>query len=444
MNVKNICKVLNLLADSLCTRHLLNCTQIARTTQLSPRLFPVRAVRYSSTSSKFISSYQKDLFGYFKELQDKVSEDKSSWPANLLNLFGRNPRTALENFNVVLDRIQAFENALEGLTDVDQLIEDASSEPNETQRDELLVIAEDEKAGIVGDVARLNDEIVDILVGLSEANQEPPDEIALEVSAGVGGQEAMLFSAEIFDMYQSLCIRYGQDFHVVHLDQTDIGGYSKACARIAFTNPKISRMFLNESGVHRVQRVPSTDKFKRVHTSTVSVAVLPVFEEEEIEIPEKDLEIVAYCKTNSPGGQHANKVSTAIRIKHKPTGKIVDSSSSKSQLENRNSALSLLKARLSQEKINEQEDIIMKTRRQQVKNNERSDKIRTYNFHQDRITDHRIGFSCANVPQFLKGGRSLVDVMEKLVEKHDADELKLIIECILDERKVFLSSNTSS
>lgn len=390
-----------------------------------------------SVQEKSTVVYYKELYDYFKALQPVITMQKSSWPPILLKFLGENTRTAMENFNAVVSNIHSLDKSVECLSEVDELISETTSGISTEESNDLLAIAEDERCGIVADITRIDQIIVNSLMSLSLDGQHLVNEIALEVSAGVGGQEAMLFAAEVFSMYHSLCTNYGQNFQVITLDQSETGGYQKASACIWFSDPEFGRMFLNESGIHRVQRVPSTDRQGRIHTSTVTVAVLPVFSKEEINIPEKDLEITPVRKSNSPGGQHANKTSSAIRIKHKPTGTIVESSSSRVQLVNRDLAMTLLKARLSQEKFTKQEDLILRTRQQQIKNSERSDKIRTYNFHKDRITDHRIGFSTSNISQFIEGGALLYGLMEKLVQKFDANEFEVLVECLLEEGKVF-------
>lgn len=384
--------------------------------------------------------YNKGLYDYFKTLQPVISVQKSSWPPMLLRFLGENARTAMENFNAIVCNIHLLEKSMECLSEVDELILETTSGISTEENDDLLTIAEDERRGIIANITDTNQMIVNSLMSLSFHDQHLTNEVALEVSAGVGGLEAMLFAAEVFSMYQALCANYGQNFQVITLDQSEAGGYQKASAHILFSSVEFSRMFLNESGIHRVQRVPSTDRYGRIHTSTVSVAVLPVFDKKEIDIPEKDLEITPVRKMNSPGGQHANKTSSAIRIKHKPTGTVVESSSSRLQLVNRQLALTLLNARLSQQKFTQQEDLISKTRHQQIKNNERSDKIRTYNFHKDRITDHRIGFSLSNVSQVMEGGALLYGIMEKLAQKFDADEFEILVESLLEEGKIFLNN----
>ncbi|MBI4059696.1 PCRF domain-containing protein [Candidatus Giovannonibacteria bacterium] len=226
------------------------------------------------------------------------------------------------------------------------------------------------------------------------------ESIILEIRAGAGGQEASLFASELFRMYRNFAGRRGWGFHVLDESKSELGGYKYAVAEIsgegAYQNLK------QESGVHRIQRVPKTEKSGRIHTSTASVAVLPEAKEKDIEVREADLEMT-FSRAGGPGGQNVNKVETAVRILHKPTGLVVSSREERSQQKNREKALSILRAKLLDEKKRKEEAALARERREQIGTADRSEKIRTYNFTQDRITDHRIKKSFHNIEKIMDG-----------------------------------------
>jgi len=224
--------------------------------------------------------------------------------------------------------------------------------------------------------------------------------LILEIRAGAGGDEAGLFAAQLFNMYQAYSQKKGWKFYVVDESKNDLGGYKEAVAEIDGKGAYDSLKY--EFGVHRIQRVPATEKSGRIHTSTVSVAVLPVAEEKEMEIKDSDLE-VSFSRAGGPGGQNVNKVETAVRILHKPTGLVVSSREERSQLKNRERALQILRAKLLDEKLRKEEEVVRKERKEQIGTADRSEKIRTYNFLQDRITDHRINESFHNIEKIMQG-----------------------------------------
>lgn len=195
-------------------------------------------------------------------------------------------------------------------------------------------------------------------------------------------------------------------------------------------------MLQHESGIHRVQRIPVTDKSGRIHTSTASVALFPVTDS-CVSMEEKDFEITTVKKSKGSGGQHANKTESGVRIKHLPTGLSVICNATRSQHENKDRALKIITAKLSQAETAAQDSEIVRIRKQQVKQRERSDKIRTYNFSQDRVTDHRIGTTINNITGVMAGNESLFNLMKMLEEKYNMNELIAIIETLLNEGKTF-------
>ena len=222
----------------------------------------------------------------------------------------------------------------------------------------------------------------------------------LEIRAGAGGNEAALFAADLFRMYQAYAPK--KKWAIVILDESmnDLGGYKEIVAELRGKNVYDALKY--ESGVHRIQRVPATEKSGRIHTSTASVAIMPVAEAREIEIKDSDLE-VTFSRAGGPGGQNVNKVETAVRMLHKPTGIVISSRAERSQLANRERALEILRAKLLDEKLRKEEEIAQKERKEQIGTADRSEKIRTYNFLQDRVTDHRVNKSWHNIQNIMSG-----------------------------------------
>ena len=226
------------------------------------------------------------------------------------------------------------------------------------------------------------------------------NKVILEIRAGAGGDEAALFAADLFRMYQAYSAKKNWAFMVLDESKNDLGGYKEVVAELRGKNVYDALKY--ESGVHRIQRVPATEKSGRIHTSTASVAIMPVAEEKEIEIKESELE-VTFSRAGGPGGQNVNKVETAVRLLHKPTGIVISSRTERSQLANRERALEILRAKLLDEKLRKEEEAARKERKEQIGTADRSEKIRTYNFLQDRVTDHRVNKSWHNIEKIMDG-----------------------------------------
>lgn len=237
---------------------------------------------------------------------------------------------------------------------------------------------------------------------LEEAEEEDmfPNELVLEVRAGVGGEEAALFARKLADMYKAYAQKEGWGFTLMYESSTSIGGYKEASFEISGKNAYKALRF--ETGVHRIQRVPDTEKSGRVHTSTASVAILPIRKETDFEVPPADIE-VEFSRAGGKGGQNVNKVETAVRLTHKPTGIVVRCTSERSQGRNREKAMGILLAKLEQKKEEEEAKRYAGARKEQIGTADRSEKIRTYNILQDRITDHRIKESWHNIPSIFEG-----------------------------------------
>ena len=245
----------------------------------------------------------------------------------------------------------------------------------------------------------------------TENSNHGKNEIIVEIRAGTGGDEAALFATKLFEMYKKYSALNGWQLTVLDYNKTTLGGYKNIVFEIVGRG--IFEKMKYESGVHRVQRIPETEKSGRVHTSTATVAVLQKAKETDIEIKPEDIEMSFY-RSGGPGGQNVNKVSTAVRIVHKPSGLVVSSQEERSQARNKERALEVLRTKLLDIKRNREQGAITDERRKQIGSADRSEKIRTYNFPQDRITDHRIKKSWGNIDKILDG--NLDRVIESLAE----------------------------
>jgi peptide chain release factor 1 len=251
--------------------------------------------------------------------------------------------------------------------------------------------------------------------------KDPNDEknVLLEIRAGTGGDEAALFAAEIFRMYSRFSERQGWKIDTVSLNRTGQGGVKEIIAIIE--GGRVYSKLRYESGVHRVQRVPATEASGRIHTSAVTVAVLPEAEEVDVKIDPKDLRIDTFC-SSGPGGQSVNTTYSAVRVTHLPTNTVVSCQDEKSQIKNREKAIKVLRSRLYEMALAEQRQEIASERRSQVGTGDRSEKIRTYNFQQSRVTDHRIGLTLHRLQDVLDG--DLDELVGALVAHHQAERMR--------------------
>uniref|UniRef100_A0A1A8J2E0 Peptide chain release factor 1-like, mitochondrial n=1 Tax=Nothobranchius kuhntae TaxID=321403 RepID=A0A1A8J2E0_NOTKU len=325
------------------------------------------------------------------------------------------------------DEMKAKRTKVSLLAPLIQSIRDLDKKQRDVAEAEILLkdedpalreLAELERESCLQDIQHLRQKILDLLIPEEEADMS---DLVLEVTAGVGGQEAMLFTAEMFDMYHGFAQHHGWSFDVLEHMTSDLGGLRHASASVS--GPQSYKKMKFEAGVHRVQRVPKTERQGRMHTSTMTVAVLPQPTEISFTINPKDLRIETK-RASGAGGQHVNTTDSAVRIVHLPTGVVAECQQERSQLKNREKAMTALRAKLYSMKLEEETSKRYNQRKVQIGSRGRSEKIRTYNFAQDRITDHRIGMTVHDVKGFLLG-EDLLDEMNSSLQEFSNQEALL-------------------
>jgi peptide chain release factor 1 len=295
---------------------------------------------------------------------------------------------------------KSLENVIRPLDEYNEILKKIKEDQmilSETKDQEIIKLAGEEIQVLEKKKEQLLNRIKDALI---PENTEDNKNAILEIRAGTGGEEAALFVADLLRMYVKYAENQGWKFEILNSSRTGMNGYREVISLISGENVYGQMKF--ESGIHRVQRVPITEAGGRIHTSAVSVAVLPEREEVEVEINSEDL-VVDFYSASGPGGQHVNKSATAVRIKHVPSGIVVACQDERSQYQNREKAMKLLRTKLFEYEESKKESEIRSKRKQMIGSGDRSEKIRTYNFPQNRITDHRINYTKYNLDSFLDG-----------------------------------------
>jgi len=315
---------------------------------------------------------------------------------------------ALREIQAPVERYRALKQVQQGLADARAML--AESDPD------LRAMAAEEIATLTPRESELEEELKVMLLP-----KDPNDErnVILEIRAGTGGDEASLFAAEIFRMYTRFAEQHKWKIELLSLSESGVGGYKEVIAIIE--GERVYSQMKWESGVHRVQRVPATETQGRVHTSAVTVAVLPEAEDVDIKIEAKDIRIDTFC-SSGPGGQSVNTTYSAVRITHIPTNTVVSCQDEKSQIKNREKGMRVLRSRLYEQEMDRQNAELAKERKQQVGTGDRSEKIRTYNFPQNRLTDHRIGLTLHQLDLIMEG--RLQSIVDALIAHYQAEQLK--------------------
>ena len=309
----------------------------------------------------------------------------------------------------VVERYREYKDLKRGIAESKAVLAD-EKDP------EMRAYAQEELDKLESRLAQTEEELKVLLLP-----KDPNDEknVILEIRAGTGGDEATLFAAEMFRMYTRYAESQGWKVEVLNTSESGVGGLKEVIAMIS--GDKVYSRLKYESGVHRVQRVPATEQQGRVHTSAVTIAVLPEAEDVDIKIEAKDLRIDTFC-SSGPGGQSVNTTYSAVRITHIPTNTVVSCQDEKSQIKNRDKAMRVLRSRLYEMEMQKQQEALAKERKTMVGSGDRSEKIRTYNFPQNRVTDHRIGLTIHQLENVMDG--KLQPLVEALVTHYQAEKLK--------------------
>jgi peptide chain release factor 1 len=344
-----------------------------------------------------------ELEAEFEQIEKKLSDSQMAsnkvMLQSLLKRYGE--------LKPIVDKYRLYKELKEQLSQAKELLETEED-------DELRRLAEEEVERLEAQIEQLEMELIEAILP-----KDPNDgrTVIMEIRAGAGGEEAALFAADLYRMYTKYAEKKNWKVEVFHSHPTELGGFKEIV--LAISGKDVWRHLKYESGVHRVQRIPITESSGRIHTSTATVAILPEPEEVDVQINEEDLEIETML-SSGPGGQHMQKNETAVRIRHKPTGIVVVCQDQRSQYQNKVRALRILRAKLLELRRQEQEQKMMQARKAQIGTGDRSEKARTYNFTQNRITDHRIGLTVYNLTEVLDGD---LDEIISALRKHEMQQL---------------------
>ena len=315
---------------------------------------------------------------------------------------------ALADLEPLVERFREYKATVQSLAEAEELAGGGDADMRELAKEEVKSLA-----------AKRDAILADLKLMLVPKDPNDEKNVVLEIRAGTGGHETPLFAGVLFRMYSKFAERNRWRLEVMSSSDTGVGGLKEVIATIEGRG--VYSKLKYESGVHRVQRVPATEASGRIHTSTATVAVLAEAEEVDVQINEKDLRVDTFC-SSGPGGQSVNTTYSAVRITHIPTGVDVAQQDEKSQIKNRAKAMKVLRSRLYEMELRKQQEAIAKDRRSQVGTGERSEKIRTYNFPQNRITDHRINFTTHRLTEVLNG--DLTDLLDSVITYYQSEKLK--------------------
>ena len=352
------------------------------------------------------------MFGRLDQLEAKYEELTQALASpDITNDSAKYQKTAKAHSEIseTVEKYREYKDLKRGIAESRTVIADESDA-------DMRAYAQEELDKLESRVKGVEDELRLLLLP-----KDPNDEkdVVLEIRAGTGGDEATLFVAEMFRMYTRFAETQRWKVEVLSTSESSVGGMKEVIALIEGT--RVYSYLKYESGVHRVQRVPQTEQQGRVHTSAITVAVLPEAEEVDIKIEAKDLRVDTFC-SSGPGGQSVNTTYSAVRITHIPTNTVVSCQDEKSQIKNRDKAMRVLRARLYEVEMQKQQDALAKERKSMVGSGDRSEKIRTYNFPQNRVTDHRIGLTIHQLQDVMDG--KLQPIIDALVTHYEAEKLK--------------------
>ena len=342
----------------------------------------------------------------FEELTQKISDpdviaNQKEWKELMIEHAELEP---------IVEKYREYKKVEKQYQEAKEMMDDASTDK------ELKDLAEMEMLEAKEKLPKIEEEIKILLI---PKDKDDDKNVICEIRAGAGGEEAALFAGTLFRMYSMYAERKHWKLEILNENETGLGGYKEISFMITGKGAYSRLKF--ESGVHRVQRVPDTEASGRIHTSTVTVAVLPVVEDVEVEINPSDIKMEVF-RSSGAGGQHINKTSSAVRLIHEPTGIVVECQTERSQFQNKDNAMRMLKTKLYDMEKQKQDSEIRNARKSQVGSGDRSEKIRTYNYPQGRITDHRIGLSIYQMEDFLNG--NLDEMIDNLIAADRAEKLK--------------------
>jgi peptide chain release factor 1 len=351
------------------------------------------------------------IFDRLEQMEQRYNELQAQFALpEVLNDHEKYQKVAksLREIETPVEKFRELKQAQQGLAEAREMAAGSDAD--------LRAMAEEEIAALEPRAQALEDELRILLLP-----RDPNDEknVILEIRAGTGGDEASLFAAEVFRMYTRFAEQHRWKVEVMSLSESGVGGYKEVIAIIE--GNRVYSQLKWESGVHRVQRVPQTETQGRVHTSAITVAVLPEAEEVDIKIEAKDIRIDTFC-SSGPGGQSVNTTYSAVRITHLPTNTVVSCQDEKSQIKNREKGMRVLRSRLYEMEMEKQNAELAQARKQQVGSGDRSEKIRTYNFPQNRLTDHRIGLTLHQLDLVMDG--RLQPIVDALIAHYQAEQLK--------------------